>query len=152
MQQGEANESCEEKIMCIQATESESSGQEFGDSLPESGSGSDDYHDEDDYDSSHFKSEHPTLTDIQNLDVEDDKESTDLQEVSVIGSPTCNIDRQLFLSFNYAWIPHCDCHGFYEPVQCWMKGGQLECWCSTRTGSMIGNTRTILSCTDPEQL
>lgn len=151
VQQGEANESCEEKIVCIrdQVAESDSSGQEFEDSPPaESGSGSYDYYDEDN--SFHSKPEHPTLSDDQDLDEEDNnKEST---EVSLIGSPTCNSDREFFLSFNFAWIPHCDCQGFYEPVQCWTKGGQLECWCSTRTGSLVANTRTVISCTDLQQL
>jgi hypothetical protein len=150
VQQGDAGDSCEEKIMCIQPIESDSSGEEFEDSLPEPGSGSYDYNDG--YDSTHSEPEHPTLTDIQELDEEDDKESTDSQKISVIGSPTCNSEREFLLSFNYAWIPHCDCQGFYEPVQCWIKGGQLECWCSTRAGSMISNTRMLYSCTDPEQL
>lgn len=170
MQQGKANDSCEEKIVCAQATESESSnsGKEssprsrYSPPTAESGSGSYNYdyydedYDEDNSNSSHSQSEHPTLgtkSDIQDVDEEDDNESTDdSRGISVTASQTCISDRQFFLSFNYSWIPHCDCQGFYEPVQCWMKGDQMECWCSTRNGSMVGNRRTILSCTDPEQL
>lgn len=153
MQQEDANDRCEEKMVCIQATEPDSSGQEFEDSHSESGSGSYDYHVHDEhYDSTHSEPEHPTLTDTQELDEEDDRESTDSQMTPVIGSPTCDSDRQFLLGFNYAWIPHCDCQGYYEPVQCWMKGGQLECWCSSRSGFLIGNTRTVFSCTDSQQL
>ena len=155
MQQEDANDSsCEEKMVCIQAPEPDSSGQEFEDSHSESGSGSYDYHEYDEYDSTHPESEHPTQIDTQELDEEGNKESTDSQTTSVMVSPTCDSERQFFLDFNYAWIPHCDCQGYYEPVQCWMKGqgDQLECWCSSKTGSMISNTRTLLSCTDPQQL
>ena len=153
VQQEDTNDSsCEEKMVCIQATERDSSGQETEDNHSESGSGSYDYQEYDEYDSTHPKSEHPALTDTQEEDGEDNEESIDPQTTSVMVSPTCDSERQFFLNFNYAWIPHCDCQGYYEPVQCWMKGGQLECWCSSRAGSMIANTRTVLSCTDPQQL
>ena len=149
MQQGEADESCEEKIVCTEPTELESSGQEVSDDHnSEEGSGSYDYSDGDDSDA---KSEHPTtLTHSQDQE-EEDKDSIESQETPVIGSPTCEGDRELLLSYNHPWIPRCDCHGFYDPVQCQLKGGQLECWCSTKTGYIISNTRTIFNCVDPEQ-
>ena len=153
MQEGETEESsCEEKVMCIQPTESESSGQEFGDDLPESGSGNYDYS-EDDSEASHSKSEqYSTLTDAAE---EANKESTDLQEISsnsATVTATCEEERDFFLSYDYKWIPHCNCHGFYSPVQCWVQEGQLECWCSTRNGLSIANTRRTFDCTNPEEL
>ena len=150
MQQGEPGESCEEKVICIQSTDSEPSGQESSDSLSEEGSGNYDYSDGD---GSGVKSVQNQIDfQSQEEEEEEDEENTETSSNPVIVSPMCESDREFFLSFNYEWIPRCDCHGFYEPVQCWVKGGQLECWCSTRTGSIIGNTRTIISCTDPEQL
>lgn len=136
---------CEEKDVCVHPAESaeldhEPSGQSADDDLDlESGSGS--YYE--------FDSEHDTPLSSENISTSEVQDQSNEFETS-----TCESDKQLFLSVNYNWIPHCNCKGFYAPVQCWLlQGGQLECWCSTAAkGIVIGNSRKRITCTDPAEL
>lgn len=65
----------------------------------------------------------------------------------------CVIARSFFTENNLPWSPDCDCDGYYKPVQCLrVAEGGLECWCSTRSGNEVMNSRRMLNCTDPREL
>ena len=66
--------------------------------------------------------------------------------------------KELFVLYNISqWLPKCNCHGLYKPVQCkeaiYNDFGRAECWCaSSLRGSSILGTRKRFQCTDPALL
>ena len=77
------------------------------------------------------------------------------KQTQMTGDPTrkgCLKVQKLLMDNDNQWIPDCKCNGEYKRVQCIDKDEYLECWCSTRTGSEIVNSRRIMQCTDPQQL
>ena len=77
--------------------------------------------------------------------------SEDHDDVMIVPSEKgCFVARSFFTENGLPWSPDCDCEGYYKRVQC-LQGG-TECWCSTRSGSEIQNSRRTLNCTDPQSL
>ncbi len=64
----------------------------------------------------------------------------------------CHIAKGFFIKYNLQWVPDCDCEGYYKSVQCAEVNDELECWCSTPSGSEIYNSRKTINCTDPQSL
>lgn len=61
----------------------------------------------------------------------------------------CAEDHQNYKRWRVPWLPSCDCHGAYKPLQCWSRsGGDTHCWCSTVTGAEVRGSRKQLLCND----
>jgi hypothetical protein len=81
------------------------------------------------------------------------EEEDDDTEVIVPADKGCFVAQEFFTENNLPWVPDCDCQGYYKSVQCFQTGEEeLQCWCSTPSGSEIHNTRKSLNCTDPQSL
>lgn len=49
-----------------------------------------------------------------------------------------------------AWVPQCDCEGFYQPIQCMeIEPGteMMTCWCSSAYGAEMYQSRRTFNCT-----
>ena len=62
--------------------------------------------------------------------------------------PTCKQDQEFYRQFHSSWLPHCDCDGYYHPVQCFTQPHSqvTSCWCSTKYGSEVLGTRVNVEC------
>lgn len=70
----------------------------------------------------------------------------------VVTARGCLVARKFYIENNLPWSPDCDCEGYYKTVQCLQVDENLQCWCSTRSGSEISNTRKTLNCDEPHYL
>lgn len=98
--------------------------------------------------------ENDTGTDDEDMVMQMIKENyqTVDNDMIVTADKGCLVTQEFFTKYDMPWIPECDCKGNYKAVQCVEVKEELQCWCSTPSGSEIHNSRRTLNCTVPETL